>query len=55
MRRSDPRRVADCLQHMVEAIDNISEYTAGSTLETYLADRKTQDAGRRTPSCAIWK
>ncbi len=44
MSRVDPRRLADYLQHILEAIDNIRDYTAGATLETYLADRKTQDA-----------
>ena len=44
MSRGDPRRVADYVAHIVQAIDNILEYTAGATLEEYLADRKTQDA-----------
>jgi uncharacterized protein with HEPN domain len=44
MSRTDPQRLADYLQHILDAIDNIREYTAGATLDTYLADRKTQDA-----------
>lgn len=44
MSRGDSRRVADYLGHILQAIDNILEYTAGFTSEAYLADRKTQDA-----------
>lgn len=44
MSRSDSRRVVDYLGHILQAIDNILEYTAGFTLEGYLGDRKTQDA-----------
>ncbi len=44
MNRADPQRLADYLQHILEAIDNIRDYTAGATLDTYRADRKTQDA-----------
>lgn len=44
MSRSDPRRVVDYLGHILQAIDNILEYTDGFTLEGYLGDRKTQDA-----------
>ncbi|HSV59865.1 MAG TPA: DUF86 domain-containing protein [Variovorax sp.] len=44
MSRSDPRRVADYLQHILDAIENIQNYTAGATLESYRSDRKTQDA-----------
>lgn len=44
MSRVDSRRVADYLGHILQAIDNILEYTTGATLEGYLADRKTQDA-----------
>jgi uncharacterized protein with HEPN domain len=40
----DPLRVADYLEHILQAIDNIMEYTADATLQGYLADRKTQDA-----------
>ncbi len=32
MSRSDPRRVADYLQHILEAVDNIQDYTAGAAL-----------------------
>lgn len=55
MNRSDPRRLANYLQHILEAVDNIQDYTAGATLESYRADRKTQDAvacfGPRLPPC----
>lgn len=44
MSHGDPRRVLDYLGHILQAIDNILEYTAGATLKGYLADRKTQDA-----------
>lgn len=44
MSRGEPQRVADYLGHILQAIDNITEYTAGATLQGYLADRKTQDA-----------
>ena len=29
MSRADPLRIADYLQHVIEAIDSIQEYTAG--------------------------
>ena len=41
MSRRNPLRVADYLQHIIEAIDNVQEYTAGMDLDTYMADRKT--------------
>jgi uncharacterized protein with HEPN domain len=44
MSRSDPLRVRDYLEHIAQAVSNIREYTAGMDAETYLADRKTQDA-----------
>lgn len=44
MSRGDPLRIADYLGHILQAIDNILEYTAGATLAGYLIDRKTQDA-----------
>lgn len=44
MNRAAPLRVRDYLQHIVEAIGNIDEYTAGMDAAAYLADRKTQDA-----------
>jgi uncharacterized protein with HEPN domain len=44
MSRGDPLRVRDYLEHIAQAIANISEYTAGMDAATYLADRKTQDA-----------
>jgi uncharacterized protein with HEPN domain len=44
MSRTDPLRIADYLRHILEAIDNIQAYTAGSDLAGFIADRKTQDA-----------
>jgi uncharacterized protein with HEPN domain len=40
----DPLRVIDYLEHIVEAITNIDEYTSGMAITGYLADKKTQDA-----------
>jgi uncharacterized protein with HEPN domain len=44
MSRADPLRIADYLQHILEAIDNIRDYTAGMDLDAFMADRKTRDA-----------
>ena len=44
MTRAHPLRIADYLQHIVEAINNIQEYTAGMDLAAYMVDRKTRDA-----------
>lgn len=44
MRRQQPLRTADYLQHMAEAIDNIQSYTAGMDAASFKVDRKTQDA-----------
>ena len=44
MNRGDPLRIRDYLAHIVEAIDNIIEYTAGMDAPAYLADKKTRDA-----------
>lgn len=44
MSRRDPLRVNDYLGHILEAIDNINEYTAGMDAAAYLADKKTRDA-----------
>jgi uncharacterized protein with HEPN domain len=44
MSRADPLRIADYLQHILEAIDNIQDYTAGMDLDAFMADRKTRDA-----------
>ena len=44
MSRAAPSRLADYLGHIVEAIDNINEYTAGMDSAAYLADKKTCDA-----------
>ena len=44
MSRPHPLRVADYLQHILEAIGNIQDYTAGMDLAAFLADRKTCDA-----------
>lgn len=32
------------LQHILEAIDNIQDYTTGMDLDAFMADRKTRDA-----------
>ncbi len=44
MSRADPLRIGDYLQHILEAIDNIQDYTAGMDLDAFMADRKTRDA-----------
>ncbi len=44
MSRADTLRVADYLQHVLEAIGNIQDYTAGMDLTAFMADRKTRDA-----------
>jgi uncharacterized protein with HEPN domain len=44
MSRADPLRIADYLQHILEAIDNIQDYTVGMDLDGFMADRKTRDA-----------
>lgn len=44
MSRSDPHRVVDYLGHILQAIDNVLEYTNNAILDSYLLDRKTQDA-----------
>ena len=44
MSRADTLRVADYLQHILEAISNIQDYTAGMDLAAFMADRKTRDA-----------
>jgi uncharacterized protein with HEPN domain len=44
MSRADPLRIADYLRHIIEAINNIQDYTAGMDLAAYMADRKTRDA-----------
>ena len=44
MSRADPQRLGDCLRHILEAIDNIQNYTAGMDLSAFMVDRKTQDA-----------
>ena len=44
MSRADPQRLADYLRHILEAIDNIQNYTAGMDLAAFVMDRKTQDA-----------
>ena len=41
MSRAHPLRVADYLQHILEAIGNIQDYTAGMDVAAFLADRKT--------------
>lgn len=44
MSRADPLRIADYLAHILEAIRNIQEYTAGMSRSDFMIDRKTQDA-----------
>ncbi len=44
MNRSNPLRVNDYVSHILEAIDNINEYTAGMDGASYQADKKTRDA-----------
>ena len=40
MSRGDPLRVGDYLGHIIEAIDNISEYTEDMDLVAFLLDKK---------------
>ena len=44
MTRADPLRVTDYLQHILEAIGNIQDYTTGMDLDAFMDDRKTRDA-----------
>lgn len=44
MSRADPLRIADYLQHILEAIGNIQDYTVGMDLGAFMADPKTRDA-----------
>jgi uncharacterized protein with HEPN domain len=44
MSRAHPLRVADYLQHILQAVDNIQSYTAGMDLAAFMADSKTSDA-----------
>lgn len=44
MSRTHPLRVTDYWQHILQAIGNSQEYTAGMNLATFMADRKTCDA-----------
>lgn len=44
MSRADPLRVVDYVQHILQAMDNIQAYTAGTVLADFMVDRKTQDA-----------
>jgi uncharacterized protein with HEPN domain len=44
MSRNDPARLRDYLGHILEAIANIEEYTAGLNESAYVADKKTRDA-----------
>ena len=43
MSRAHPLRVADYLQHILQAIGNVQDYTAGMDLTAFMADRKTCD------------
>jgi uncharacterized protein with HEPN domain len=44
MSRTDPLRIPAYLAHILEAIRNIQEYTAGMSMSDFMLDRKTQDA-----------
>lgn len=44
MSRAHPLRVADYLQHILDAIGYVQDYTAGMDLTAFVADRKTCDA-----------
>ena len=44
MSRKDSLRIADFLQHILEAIDNIADYTADMDEAAFKGDRKTRDA-----------
>ena len=44
MSRTSPMRCEDYLRHIVEAVENIQNYTAGMDLGGFVADRKTCDA-----------
>lgn len=44
MSRKDSLRVADFLQHILDAIDNIANYTAGMDEPAFKTDPKTRDA-----------
>lgn len=44
MSRGHPLRVTDYLQHILQAIGNIQNYTTGMDLVAFIADGKTSDA-----------
>jgi uncharacterized protein with HEPN domain len=44
MSRKDALRIADYLQHILDAIDNVHNYTAGMDAQAFKADPKTCDA-----------
>ena len=44
MRKRHPLRVAEYLQHVLDATDRATGYVAGFTLESFERDTKTQDA-----------
>jgi len=44
MSRMDSLRIADYLQHILDAIDNINTYTAGMDVKAFKEDSKTCDA-----------
>lgn len=44
MSRAHPLRVLDYLQHILQAIGHVQEYTAGMDLAAFMADHKTCDA-----------
>lgn len=44
MSRGNPLRAADYLEHILQAIQKIGEYTRDIDLASFLVDEKTQDA-----------
>ena len=44
MNRAHPLRLADYVQHILQAIGNIQDYTAGMDMAAFMAYRKTSDA-----------
>ena len=44
MSRADPLRIADYLQHILNAIDNIQAYTDEMDQAAFMTDGKTRDA-----------
>ena len=44
MSRTDPQRLPDYLQHIIDAIDRIQRYVTDLSEADFLKDEKTQDA-----------